>query len=255
MELERKARPARLRIALQDAARHLARAALNELFNQGKIIRHISRLLEINRRDDPLAKRFAHARIEHARACAIITISTKSERVAHAMFRTSRERYLRAPVHHDVVVNFAICGNFNERDSTPAPSFAWFDPRTGTTVIERLKVCKIAKLARALHEAEALRIVVNERTDLQRLGIGQRTPQRFPSAVHHQKPIGVVHRRAEIRETIAIGLVKLEHRSKRRDANIFQLATREKRSADTHLKRCAVGDFKAVRPRQARPIK
>ena len=235
MELERKARPARLRIALQDAARHLARAALNELFNQRKIIRHISRLLEINRRDDPLAKRFAHARIEHARTCAIITISTKSERVAHAMFRTSRERHLRAPVHHDVVVNFAICGNFNERDSAPAPSFARFDPRTGTPVIECLKIGEIAELARALHEAEALRIVVNERADLQRLGIGQRTPQRFPSAVHHQKPIGVVHRRAKIGKAIAIGLVELEHRRERRDANIFQFTTREKRRTDLHF--------------------
>lgn len=114
------------------------------------------------------------------------------EAVAEADLRSGGIRLARAPVGDSIVVDFLVGGDFHQGDRALAPVLLGFDPQAGAVVIEGFQVVEIRQLARALHQAEAARVVVDEGRHLQPRGVGQRPPQGFTVAVDHQQAIAVM---------------------------------------------------------------
>ena len=85
-----------------------------------------------------------------------------------------------------------------EFDEAFAPRTLGFDPDGGAALVARLEILESSESALALREAEALRVLVDEGADLQRLGVVERPPQPLAAAVYDGKAVAVVNAGAEI---------------------------------------------------------
>src|SRR5687768_11773074 len=89
-------------------------------------------------------------------------------------------------------------GNLHQLHHTTAPSTNRLDPQTRTEFVAGLQILKIGEVAMALEQTKAARVVIDKRTNLERLRVDQRTPEPFASAVPDRQAIRVVHRRTKI---------------------------------------------------------
>ncbi len=96
--------------------------------------------------------------------------------------RALGEARLRSPLRDDVVVVFGIGGNFEQDHFALAPVADRLDPQRGAQFPMRGVVVEGVQDARALEKAEAARIHVAERGNLQGVATGDRAPQPFAGA-------------------------------------------------------------------------
>src|SRR5271169_5815872 len=110
----------------------------------------------------------------------------------------------RAPKDDDVVVAFAPRRNLHQLNRARAPIANGLDPRAGPPLVQIFEILKIALLARALHQAEALRGLGGERRYLQFSGIRELAENMLAGFRGDLQPVGVVDLGSIIVETATV---------------------------------------------------
>ena len=127
-------------------------------------------------------------------------------------------------------MNLLIARDLHQLDATLAPSPKRLHPVARTQLVLRLEIAELPRIALALDEAEAARVLVNEAVHAQLTRIGERAPQPLSLAGLRKQAIAVVHLGAVVIEAPAGGVRTVEkHRGQGRDFQLCDRATQIQR--------------------------
>src|SRR4051812_38113218 len=143
-----------------------------------------------------------------------------------------RHRGLRSPIGQDVVVDLGFARDLDQLDGALAPLADRLDPQARAALPALLVVLEGGVVALALDEAEALRILVEEDRDLQRLGVLERAPDPLVGAVVHLHAARFVDRRAGVVDAAAVDRTEEIARAHAAEADMLESDAREKRGLD-----------------------
>src|SRR5690348_13594821 len=140
------------------------------------------------------------------------------EPVAERQGLAACDRRLRFPIGNDVVVDFVVGWDFHELHGAVAPGAQRLDPDAGPAVIEGAIVLVVVEIAIALHQAEALRIGIDEGVRLHLRRIVERPPYALALAGPKRQAVAVVDFGPPILAARRIVLAVPEHAGEWRDA-------------------------------------
>src|SRR4029079_17184331 len=104
------------------------------------------------------------------------------------------DRVLRPPIGYDIVVHLAAGGDLDQLDMAGTPVADRLDPQSGPALVARLEIAIVGKVALALHQPETARPMVEEGENLQRLRMGQRSPQPLAATGQHGEAVRIMDR-------------------------------------------------------------
>ena len=128
-------------------------------------------------------------------------------------------------------MKLAFDRDLDQHHRSLAPVRVRADPDRWPTLVERARVLVVVELAVALHQAEALRILVHEGRKLQRGRVVQRPPQPVVGAGQHLQPVAVVDGGAVVVGHVPVRGAEPVHRGQRRDPHVVEITPGEQRHA------------------------
>ena len=137
-----------------------------------------------------------------------------------------------APEGYQVIVALAVCRDLDQHHRAGAPIAYRFYPHAGTQFVARVEILVVGEIAIALHEAEALGIVIDEARNAQPLGIDHRSPQPLAGTGQHHEAIGVMHRWTKVIDLDPIVGGEEKHAGQRREADGGERGARIERQID-----------------------
>ena len=129
-------------------------------------------------------------------------------------------------------MNLFLGRNFEQLHRAFAPIADRLRPQARPALEIRFQVLVGGKILLTLHQAEAPRVEIGKRRDLQIPRIMQRPPKLLAAAVEDRKPVRIVDRGTEVLDVLAVVRSEEEHAGHRREAGMIQIHARIDRHFD-----------------------
>src|SRR6267154_3876207 len=158
---------------------------------------------------------------------------------------------LGLPEACNVVVDFFLGRNFDQLDRTLAPVSDRLRPQTWPPFEAGFEVLIGGKILLTLHQPEAAWIEVGEGADLEISRIMKRPPKLLAAAVEYGEPVGIVYRRPEILDVLAVVRAEKEHACHWCETGVLQIYSRIDRHFHVENRGVAGPDGESIGRRRA----
>ena len=150
----------------------------------------------------------------------LVFITGKVQTIFKVHFLARLRQILRRPEGDDVVVGLIRGRDLHQLDAAFAPVALRLDPAARAQIVTVVEIPVLTKLAAALQQTEAFRVLYGKGRDSQMARIVQRTPDPLAIAGMDRQTVGIMQRRTIVHYRRRLIRPVKEHTGQRRDAQL-----------------------------------